>query len=59
MKIGRKNTLLISTLIGIVGVCLEQIMTVPTIVIGRTIYGLGTGIYSVCVGRYVEETAPP
>ena len=58
MKIGRKNTLLISSTIGLVGVCIEMIEAIPIIVLGRTIYGIAAGIYSVCVGRYVEETVP-
>ena len=58
MKYGRKNTMIISTLIGIFGVSLEMIENIPTIITGRIIYGAAAGVYSVCVGRYVEETAP-
>jgi len=58
MKLGRKNTLLISSFIGLAGVGLEMIEKIPTIVTGRVIYGIASGIYSVCVGRYVEETVP-
>ncbi len=50
--------MIISTLIGIFGVGLELIESIPCIVTGRIIYGAAGGVYSVCVGRYVEETAP-
>lgn len=58
IKNGRKNTLLISSLIGLVGVGIEQIPNISTIVVGRTIYGFAIGIYSVAVSRFIEETVP-
>eukprot|EP00347_Sterkiella_histriomuscorum_P020023 403339395 len=58
MKNGRKKTLIISSLIGIAGVAMQQIPTMATIIVGRVIYGIATGIYSVAVGRYIEETVP-
>ena len=58
MAIGRKPTMLIASVIGIFGVLIEMIENFPAIIIGRIIYGFSSGIYSVCVGRYIEETVP-
>lgn len=56
--VGRKQTMIIGSLIGIVGVSIEMISNYWCIIVGRIIYGLSAGIYSVCVGRYIEETVP-
>jgi len=50
--------MILSTIVGIIGVCIEQIENAWAIILGRVVYGMAAGVYSVCVGRYVEETAP-
>ena len=58
MSYGRKNAMLVGSVIGFVGVGIEMIESYWLIVLGRIIYGAGAGVYSVCTSRYLEELVP-
>lgn len=58
ISIGRKKVVFITSLIGIIGVSLSMITNIWVILVGRLIYGYSTGIVSVLVPRYIEETVP-
>jgi len=58
MTKGRKQCMLIATVVGVVGVGIEMIDNMWAIFIGRLIYGYACGLYSPCIGRYIEEVVP-
>jgi MFS family permease len=58
MKIGRRRALLISAIIGLAGVAITFHLEFTTLLIGRFIFGLGTGLFSSICPRYIEETTP-
>ena len=57
-KIGRKNTILVCVVIGIVGLGITMIFNFYTLTIGRFIFGLSCGIISITIPRFMEETIP-
>jgi MFS family permease len=58
MKIGRKNTFLIASVIALIGCTLSLFESMTFILTGRIIYGVGCGIFSIVGPRYIEETVP-
>ena len=56
--IGRRKTMILMNLIGMVGVSMTLIENLWMLLIGRVIYGLAVGVESVCMPRYVEEYLP-
>lgn len=50
--------MLIATAIGVSGILIEMIDNYWVIMSGRLIYGYACGLYSPCIGRYIEETVP-
>jgi len=55
---GRFNTFVIASCIGFIGTFISMFESLPTIIIGRLIYGLGCGLLSICGPRFIEETVP-
>jgi SP family facilitated glucose transporter-like MFS transporter 1 len=58
MTKGRKQCMLIATAVGVTGIMIEMVDSYPVILVGRVIYGFSCGLYSPCIGRYIEETVP-
>lgn len=58
MFIGRRKTILIAMLIGIVGCCVQIIKLYWCLLLGRTTYGFSSGILSTCIVRLTEEYVP-
>ncbi len=58
MKIGRRKSLIIICIIGIIGNLITFNFYLTTILIGRFIFGFSTGLSSSIVPRMIEETIP-
>ncbi len=58
LKIGRKNTFIIASVIGFIGTSASLIENLTWILSGRLIYGVGCGILSIAGPRFIEETVP-
>jgi MFS family permease len=58
IKRGRRFALIISCIIGIIGVSLSLIEIIYILLIGRFIYGLSIGLISVAIPRYIDEVVP-
>ena len=58
IKKGRRRSGLDMCLIAIFGGLFQQIMTVPTLIIGRLLYGFAAGTLSVVLGKSLVETVP-
>lgn len=59
MQYGRRKLLIIASLISIVGVGITLVTNEIAICVGRLIWGLGCGVYSVVIPRYMDEIIPP
>lgn len=59
VQLGRRKSYIIATSIGILGVCLTLIENIYSIITGRFLFGLSSGIYSGTIPRFIEETVPP
>lgn len=57
-KIGRMNSILLTNLVAVIGSGLVLIQNEICLLIGRFIYGLACGSFSVFVPLYINETAP-
>jgi len=53
MFIGRRKSLFICIVIGIIGNSITMIFYYPTIIIGRFLFGVSTGLFSAIIPRYV------
>lgn len=58
MKIGRRKAILISNLIGLIGLGITMVENFNVILVGRFIFGFSVGLKSVVSPRYIEETVP-
>ena len=58
LKIGRKNTFILASVIGFIGSALSMVENMAWIMSGRLIYGVGCGIFSIVGPRFIEETVP-
>ena len=58
MNYGKRNVLLMTNLVLIVGSGLSQIILVCVQVIGRFIWGMACGVFTVLVPKFMLETAP-
>jgi MFS family permease len=58
IKIGRRLTYVLATVIALVGTMISMFEFLEMILIGRFIYGIGCGLLSICCGRFLEETVP-
>ena len=58
MYIGRRRTLFLGITIGITGVCITMVWNLYTIMIGRFLFGYSSGLMSVVLPRFIEETVP-
>ena len=56
---GRRKYLIIFGVVGIAGTALTLITTVYTIIIGRLIHGICTGVFMTGGPRMLDETVPP
>jgi len=57
-KFGKKNCILFANILVILGAGITTNKSIVTIVVGRFIYGLATGSFSVLVPGFINETAP-
>ena len=55
---GRRKVILFLNLVSSIGCIIKCIETVPTVCIGRLIYGFACGSYSVAVPRIIDELVP-
>ena len=55
---GRRRGGLIMCVIALFGGIFQQFMTVPTLIIGRLLYGFAAGTLSVVLGKSLVETIP-
>ena len=58
IKKGRRRGGLIMCAIATLGGLFQQILTVPTMIIGRLLYGFAAGALSVVLGKSLVETIP-
>ena len=58
ISLGRRNALLLSNVIGLVGLCLSSFEIFNLILLGRFIFGFASGLQSVICPRFYEETVP-
>ena len=59
IQYGRRFTLIIAALIGIVGVSINLVQNFILLVVGRVIYGVSAGFMAVAAPRFLEEYVPP
>jgi MFS transporter, SP family, arabinose:H+ symporter len=57
-KFGRKNCLLIGDVLGLIGIGVTMIQSLPALLAGRFLAGASVGISSVIVPIYVNEMSP-
>lgn len=58
LKIGRKNTFILASVIGFIGTSASLVENLTWILSGRMVYGIGCGILSIVGPRFIEETVP-
>ena len=58
MQIGRRRVQFFNIVIGLVGLGITQKFSYWTLLIGRFLFGLSTGLFSSTATRYMEETVP-
>ena len=58
IALGRRKTLLIAQGIGLIGAAMFQVPNFWILLIGKVIYGIGTGIAMTGVALYFSETIP-
>jgi len=58
MKMGRRISLLLCDVIGLVGLGITMYFNFAAIIVGRFIFGLAAGLVSSIVPRYIEDTVP-
>jgi len=57
-KLGRRQAMLWSDVLGVIGVTLTLIASLPTMIIGRAVCGIVGGINTVAVALYLVEMSP-
>lgn len=58
MKSGRRKALVGSTILGIVGCSITLYGELWAIILGRVIFGIACGVYSVAQPKYTQEHLP-
>ena len=58
IKFGRRRALISASIAGMLGVGITTVMTFPTFIVGRFLYGVAVGMTSSVVSRMYEETIP-
>jgi MFS family permease len=58
MKYGKKNCILVTNVIVIIGASLTLVKIKEVVAAGRFIYGLGAGAFSVFVPSFINEITP-
>ena len=58
MMIGRRRAMILSILLGFIGISITMIWSFKVILVGRFLFGLSAGMFSAIIPRYVEETVP-
>ena len=58
ISLGRRKAALLTQAMALVGGCLTQILNVPTMCIGRLLYGIAAGTASLIMAKSIIETVP-
>ena len=58
MSHGRRRTIILSLLIGLLGNIVTYYFNFYVIMIGRFLFGISTGIFSSTIIRFINETVP-
>ena len=58
IKSGRRRTIIIAVIIGVIGASIAIYESVWAILVGRLIYGFGCGLIAIAMPRSMEETVP-
>jgi hypothetical protein len=58
IPIGRRKTILIFNTISALSITLSLIETIPTIIIGKLVFGICGGILNTATPKYLDETVP-
>lgn len=58
MNYGRRNTLILSLFIGLIGNIVTYYLNFYFIMVGRFMFGISTGIFSSTIIRFINETVP-
>jgi len=58
MKIGKKNCIHLCNAVVILGATLTLVKNLPTVAVGRFLYGLAAGAFSVFVPSFINEITP-
>jgi predicted MFS family arabinose efflux permease len=58
IQIGRRKTILIFNFISAVSVALSLILSIPTILIGKLVFGVCAGILNTACPKFLDETVP-
>ena len=58
ITLGRRKAAILTQSTALVGGCLTQILNVPTICIGRLLYGIAAGTASLIMAKSIVETVP-
>lgn len=58
LKRGRRFSIIIGNIIGLIGVALMNFLVIQIMILGRFIIGITIGIFTTCVGIYIKEYVP-
>ena len=58
ISLGRRKAAMLTQTIAFIGGCLTQVLNVPTICIGRLLYGIAAGNASLIMAKGIIETVP-
>ena len=58
MKIGRRKVQFINIVLGLVGISFTMFLRLETILLGRFLFGMSSGLFVTTIPRYIEETVP-
>lgn len=59
LPLGRLKVLWLASFVGLVGAILQQVLQKHVFMAGRILYGVGTGMFSCAIPRYMDEILPP
>ena len=57
-KFGRRHSYMIASTISLVGVSITLVDSVTAICVGRVIWGIACGLFTVIDPRFIDEVAP-
>ena len=58
MTIGRRISIIICDVIGIIGASITLYFNYPAMIAGRFVLGISAGLISSIIPRYIEDTVP-